>query len=177
MSERPSNTGMGFGDKLRSLRERAGFTQEELAELAGLTPHAISALERGTRTRPYPRTVRSLADALDLSEAERTALIRLSAQAPYGGDRRGTPNLTGPFGSTCWETSRFRRSTHAALWARQRRRRSVAFGPIRKYAAYHADRPRRGGKTRLAIEVGEQLAQDYPDGVLPIALSGTCRCE
>jgi Cdc6-like AAA superfamily ATPase len=27
------------------------------------------------------------------------------------------------------------------------------------------------GKTRLAIEVGEQLAQDYPDGVLPIALS------
>jgi transcriptional regulator with XRE-family HTH domain len=72
MSEWPSNAGMGFGDKLRWLRERAGFTQEELAERAGLTPHAISALERGTRTRPYPHTVRSLADALDLSEAERT---------------------------------------------------------------------------------------------------------
>ena len=59
MSERPSNAGMGFGDKLRSLRERAGFTQEELAELAGLTPHAISALERGTRTALIPH--RSLA--------------------------------------------------------------------------------------------------------------------
>ena len=60
---------------LRSLRERAGLTQEELAERAGLTPHAISALERGVRTRPYPHTVRSLAEALDLDAAERAALV------------------------------------------------------------------------------------------------------
>jgi transcriptional regulator len=36
---------------------RAGLTQEELAERAGLTPPAISALERGARTRPYRPTV------------------------------------------------------------------------------------------------------------------------
>ena len=53
---------------LRALRERAGLTQEELAERAGLTSHAISALERGVRTRPYPHTIRSLATALDLDE-------------------------------------------------------------------------------------------------------------
>ena len=51
----------GLGAILRALREQAGLTQEELAERAGLTSHAISALERGVRTRPYPHTIRSLA--------------------------------------------------------------------------------------------------------------------
>ena len=45
---------------LRALREAAGLSQEELAERARLSPHAISALERGTRTRPYPHTLRAL---------------------------------------------------------------------------------------------------------------------
>lgn len=57
--------GEAFGDRLRSLRERAGLTQEELANRAGLTPNAVSALERGTRTRPYPHTVR---EGIALSE-------------------------------------------------------------------------------------------------------------
>ena len=51
------------------------MTQEELAERAGVTPKAISMLERGGRKRPYPHTVRSLADALGLSEGERAALL------------------------------------------------------------------------------------------------------
>ena len=49
-----------FGSRLRQLREAAGLSQEELAERAGLSSHAVSALERGTRTRPYPHTVRAL---------------------------------------------------------------------------------------------------------------------
>ena len=53
-----------FGARLRGLREEAGLSQEELAERAGVSSHAVSALERGTRTRPYPHTVRALADAL-----------------------------------------------------------------------------------------------------------------
>lgn len=60
---------------LRGLREDAGLSQEELARRAGLSAHAISALERGTRTRPYPHTLRSLAEALGLSEADRSRLI------------------------------------------------------------------------------------------------------
>ena len=52
-----------FGSQLRALRETAGLTQEELAERAGVTSYAVSALERGRRQRPYPHTVRSLADA------------------------------------------------------------------------------------------------------------------
>ena len=65
----------GFGALLRGLREAAGLSQEELAERAGLSSHAVSALERGTRTRPYPHTIRSLADALDADDADRAALI------------------------------------------------------------------------------------------------------
>jgi transcriptional regulator with XRE-family HTH domain len=64
-----------FGGELRRYRESAGLSQEELAERAGLTAKGISALERGERQRPYPQTVRALAEALNLSDADRTTLI------------------------------------------------------------------------------------------------------
>ena len=38
-----------FATQLKALREAAGFTQEELATIAGLSVHAVSALERGER--------------------------------------------------------------------------------------------------------------------------------
>src|SRR3712207_6064134 len=65
---------MTFGDLLRRHRLAAGLTQEALAERAGLSARAVSDLERGLRRAPYRDTVRSLADALRLSAAERTAL-------------------------------------------------------------------------------------------------------
>ena len=66
---------MTFGAMLRELREAGGLTQEELASKAGLTAKAVSALERGERKRPYPHTVRALADALELSGGKRSALL------------------------------------------------------------------------------------------------------
>lgn len=75
-----------FASRLRALREAAGLTQEELAEKAGLTAYAVSALERGRRQRPYPHTVRSLADALGTTDADRALLLssvpRRTAAAP-----------------------------------------------------------------------------------------------
>src|SRR5262245_28635329 len=70
-----------FGAQLKALREAAGFTQEELATIAGLSVHGVSALERGERRRPHVETVRALCGALDLSEAMRDSLLR-SARAP-----------------------------------------------------------------------------------------------
>ena len=75
MSSGTSGRGAPFGARLRRLRREAGLTQEELASRAGLTPNAVSALERGARRRPYPHTVRSLAEALGLAEGERAALL------------------------------------------------------------------------------------------------------
>ena len=85
----------GFGALLRALREAAGLSQEELAARAGLSSHAVSALERGARTRPYPHTIRALADALDADDADRAALIaavparRRTASGP--GDAAASP--------------------------------------------------------------------------------------
>ena len=50
------------------------MTQEELAERAGLSPRGLSDLERGVRRAPYLPTVRRLAQALGLTEAQRTTL-------------------------------------------------------------------------------------------------------
>jgi predicted ATPase/DNA-binding XRE family transcriptional regulator len=69
-----------FGAQLKAHREAAGFTQEELATIAGLSVHAVSALERGHRRRPHVETVRALSAALDLNGAVRDALV-LSARA------------------------------------------------------------------------------------------------
>jgi len=70
-----------FGAQLKALREVAGFTQEELATIAGLSVHAVSALERGERRRPHVETVRALSAALDLTGATRDAFVG-SARAP-----------------------------------------------------------------------------------------------
>ena len=70
-----------FAAQLKALREAAGFTQEELATIAGLSVHAVSALERGERRRPHVETVRALSAALDLTGPTRDALL-VSARAP-----------------------------------------------------------------------------------------------
>ena len=85
--------GSSFGAELRRLREGAGLSQEELAGRAGLTRNAVGALERGERRRPYPHTVRSLAEALDLSGDERAALV---AAVP---GREEAPRAAGPAGA------------------------------------------------------------------------------
>src|SRR6186997_2684839 len=64
-----------FGAQLKALREAAGFTQEELATIAGLSVHAVSALERGERRRPHGDTVRALSAALELTGPVRDALF------------------------------------------------------------------------------------------------------
>ena len=64
-----------FGAQLKALREAAGYTQEELATIAGLSVHAIGALERGERRRPHVETVRALSAALDLTGAVRDAFV------------------------------------------------------------------------------------------------------
>jgi predicted ATPase/transcriptional regulator with XRE-family HTH domain/Flp pilus assembly protein TadD len=163
--------GNAFGDRLRSLRERAGLTQEELANRAGLTPNAVSALERGTRTRPYPHTVRSLADAMKLSESERAVFI---GAVPKRRNQRSDPDAQGA--RSDWvngaeadlslvvpPTPLFGRNddiTKVAQLARLRQSRLITLtgsGGV--------------GKTRLALAVCEELVEDYPDGVFAISLA------
>ena len=83
-----------FPEQLRSLREATGLSQEELAERAGLSTDAVSALERGTRTHPYPATVRALSDALSLTPDQRASLIAAVLQRRRGAARVVPPELS-----------------------------------------------------------------------------------
>ncbi|MGE5335048.1 MAG: ATP-binding protein, partial [Nitrososphaerota archaeon] len=76
-----------FAALLRRFRRTTGLTQAELAERAGLSPEAISALERGVNRTPRRETVDLLADALGLEEQERaqfeqSARRRIAPLAP-----------------------------------------------------------------------------------------------
>ena len=64
-----------FGALLRRHRLAAGWSQEELAEAAGLSARAVTALERGERRAPHRDTVRLLADALRLPPDERFLIL------------------------------------------------------------------------------------------------------
>src|ERR1700730_11183850 len=64
-----------FAALLQRSRTAGGLSQEELAERAGLSRRGISDLERGERRSPRPATVRRLDEALNLTLAERTALL------------------------------------------------------------------------------------------------------
>src|SRR5215471_7922364 len=69
-----------FAALLRRFRRAAGLTQAELAEGAGLSPEAISALERGVNRTPRRETVDLLADALALAGEERARFEQSARQ-------------------------------------------------------------------------------------------------
>lgn len=49
--------------RLKDMRKRAALTQVELANLAGVSPSSVRALESGERSA-HPRTVRRIAKAI-----------------------------------------------------------------------------------------------------------------
>jgi len=58
------------GDGLRKVRDMRLLSQRELAERAGLSPTTILKLESGRVDEPHPRTIRKLADALEVDPDE-----------------------------------------------------------------------------------------------------------
>lgn len=149
-----------FGVRLRRFREEAGLTQEELASRAGLTPNAIGALERGERRRPYPHTLRSLADALQLSEDQRTLLFasvqrRVTVDPPLGASPRTTlPVPPTPLMGRDWDITIIR-----ALLEDNTVRLVTLTGPGGV------------GKTRLALEAAIRLDTHFAGGVAFVELA------
>ena len=70
-----------LGELLRGWRMQAGLSREQLAERAGLSPQAIGAIEQGMRRRPYPHTLAALAEALELTPHDRSALLQAATPA------------------------------------------------------------------------------------------------
>jgi predicted ATPase/DNA-binding XRE family transcriptional regulator len=156
-----------FGTRLRRLRETAGLTQEELAEMADLSAKGISDLERGERRRPYPHTVRSLADALTLSEDERASLL---AAVPERG-RGGSPAL-----AVAPEPSLPDPPT--PLVGRERDVEEISAFLHRQDVRLLTLTGTGGvGKTRLALEAARDAADLFPDGVTFVALAPLNKAE
>ena len=66
-----------FAQLLRQARREAGLTQEELAERAGISPRAVSNLERGINRAPRRDTLELLFTALNLESEEQTRWERV----------------------------------------------------------------------------------------------------
>jgi transcriptional regulator with XRE-family HTH domain len=58
------------GEKLRRLRRGKAWTQEQLAEEAGISPSTVVEIENGKRKSPHPGTLGKLARALGISPAD-----------------------------------------------------------------------------------------------------------
>jgi len=80
-----------FGIRLRSCRQSAGMSQQELAERSGLSVRTISDLERGRTRFPYPDSLGRLADALGLRDPARTEFIAAAGRrlASAGSSQNG----------------------------------------------------------------------------------------
>ena len=60
------------GQKVRTARERAFLSKRELAERAGLDRSTIGRIEEEGATEVYPRTIRKIAEALDVDPTSLT---------------------------------------------------------------------------------------------------------
>ncbi len=69
------------GDRLATLRKRAGFTQTQVAEKLGVSPETISRLERGTQWTDFNALVR-------IAELYQVEWVDLLAVVPEGEDAR-----------------------------------------------------------------------------------------
>src|SRR5262245_45811127 len=154
-----------FGEWVRRYRERAGLSRDALAERTQLTTSGIAALERGRRQRPYPDTVRRLAEGLELSPEERAALAVLAS--PRGERTTVQP----PIDTLQQAPASNLPAPRVGLIGREH-----AVAALVKLVPAHAGRLVTltgiggGGKTRLALAVAAALRGVFADDVWLVEL-------
>ena len=160
MAERP----VRFADVLRKLRTEGGLTQQELAEAAGLSPRAVSDLERGVVTTARKDTVRLLADALQLGGWARVEFeAAVPGRAGAGGVAAATRTLPRDIASFTGRRQELQELVDAATDA------ADSGGTV----GVHAIGGMAGiGKTALAVHAAHRLAGRFPGGQIFLPLHG-----
>ncbi|MGH2504722.1 MAG: ATP-binding protein [Ktedonobacterales bacterium] len=149
---------------LKRYRAAAGLTQQTLADRAGLSVRAISDLERGLHRAARASTIDLFTSALALSPEQR-AVVLAAAQPELAPSQQSTVHAS---------SDTFIRPPVAptALLGRERElvlAREALLG--RGVCLLTVTGSGGVGKTRLALQVAEDLAGDFPDGVVFVDLA------
>jgi transcriptional regulator with XRE-family HTH domain/tetratricopeptide (TPR) repeat protein len=152
-----------FADLLRKHRLRRRFTQEALAERAGISSRSVREMERGRGRGPRPRTVELLAAALELDGDERGEFVEAGGSL-FWASRVGRPEPGRPRQLPADLADFVGRDREIAVL------REVLDGSGPRLAAISG--PPGIGKTALAVHAAHLLADRFPDGQLYAALRG-----
>jgi transcriptional regulator with XRE-family HTH domain/tetratricopeptide (TPR) repeat protein len=156
---------MGFGPRLRELRQASGLTMEQLAEASGVSARAISDMERGHSRAPQSRTLAALAAGLGLGPGPAADLEEIAREHRSRG-AAGRPRLcelprpVADFVGRAAEADLA--ITHAAAAGRH--------GPA-PVVVVHGQAGL--GKTAFAVHLADRLRDRYPDGRFYLDLRGT----
>ena len=144
---------------LKDLRLKAGLSQQMLADRALISVQAVSALERGYRKVPYPKTLERIADALSLAPEARESLERLARAAR--GARLQDHEIERPHNLPRQLTSFVGRDDVVKEIADLAKK-----APVVSIVGTGG-----AGKTRSSIEVASRLLDDFSDGVWFVELA------
>ena len=167
-----------FGILLQQYRAAAGLSQEELAARARLSRRGISDLERGQRRLPHPATVRRLAGALNLDDAERASFVASihTAPAPDNTDGRVLEAYVVPLPAARSQpaTTAARRPTLPASlssFVGRDQELTELVSAIETTRLLTLTGPGGVGKTRLALQLAQLLESRFRDGAAFVALA------
>jgi len=157
---------VSFGDWVKRRRNGLGLTQAQLALQINCSTSALRKFESEER-RPSAETIEQLATIFDIPPEERKAFLRFARgdwQAFEGVDSEDAP----------WRSSRIEQQSNLPLLftsfiGREEEQREV-IDLLKKNRLVTLVGAGGIGKTRLAIQVGNQLRYHYPDGIWFIPL-------
>jgi len=142
-----------FGQLLRQLRTRAGLTQEDLAQAAGLSTRTVSDLERGINLTARKASAKLLADALELDGVEREDFLAAARDRP-----------------TVAATSRTLPRDVDEFVGRDKELTRIASAGIRGPGVFAIGGLPGVGKSAFAAHAAHLLAAKFPDGQLYLSL-------
>ena len=154
-----------WGEMLRHYRGRAGLTQEQMAERAGLSTRGVQDLESGRSRTPHAATLQLLGMALGLSAQEQAQIEAAARSSSPGRERAGR-------GAAPVPQVRGLPQPQWPLIGRERERAALATlltgGAHRLVTLTGVGGV---GKTRLAIDLASHVGASFADGTLFVSLA------